>query len=123
MKRLIVLFVMIVMVMGASVVPVDAKTSDKGLVKQYCSQHYKLPPKYVKEGSKAVIHRVGKPYVVVEVLKTVSKGKWGKLRDGGMVRYPKKIKKGKRVTVYLIYSPNDNCWDGVDALVAKGKVK
>lgn len=129
MKRVMTIVIMAVMVFsGVSAVNLDrceakAKT-DKQVVKTYCDTHYGKPPKYVKEGSNAVKHRKGKSYIVVEHLKTTALGgKWGKTSKGYKVKYTTTTKKGKKVNVYLIYSPKNNAVDDVVAMVDHGKIK
>ena len=92
------------------------KKTDRGIVKSYCMKRFKMTPKYVKYGSKAIKHHKGK--MVVEIVKSKSLGgKWGKTKDGCRIKYNKKVKKGKVVTSYLIYNPRSNGIDDVVAVV------
>ena len=122
MKKVIVIMIMVMVALTATAAPVSAATTDKGLVKAYCMKHYKKAPKYVKEGSRAIRNHKGK--MIVEVVKSKSLGgKWGKTKDGYKIRYNKKVKKGKKVTSYLIYSPRNNAPDGIVAVVDNKKIK
>lgn len=121
MKKAIVIIIMVMVALTATAAPVSAATTDKGLVKAYCMKKYHKAPKYVKEGSKAVLKHKGK--MIVEIVKSTSKGTWGKTKDGYAIRYSKKVKKGKKVTSYLIYSPRNNAPDGIVAVVDNKRIK
>ena len=119
-KLLLLMVVVIAMAMVTS--PADAATTDKGLVKSYCTKYFGMTPKYVKCGSKVLNHHKGK--MLVEVVKTKSIGKgWGKTSKGLKVRYNKKVKKGRKVTSYLIYDPRTNAPDAVIAVVDCKKLR
>lgn len=97
MKR-VTTIVMIIMVMITS--SVNAATSDYDLAKEWMKKHCK--------GAH-----------IVKVV-TVSKGGTkGQVKESKWtVKYPKKVKKGKKVTVYMVEKNND-----VKAMVCLGKVK
>ena len=67
MKRVITIILAGIIAITATAAPASAGTTDKGIVKAYCMREYHKPPKYVKAGSKAVLHRTGKKYIVVEL--------------------------------------------------------
>lgn len=96
--------------------------SDLSLAKTWAKSHYSEPIKVVSF-SKVPSNRIGTVYI--ETLKTKSKGgtKGVIIGTNWCVKYPKKIKKGKKITVYLIYNPNNNACDDVVAMVCCGKVK
>ena len=123
MKRVITIILAGIIAITATAAPASAGTTDKGIVKAYCMREYHKPPKYVKAGSKAILHRTGKKYIVVEVIQTRSKGKWGKTKDGYRVSYNKRVKKGKKVTVYAIYNPGNNAEDDVIAVVDNKRIR
>lgn len=97
MKR-VATITMIIMVMITS--SVNAATSDYDLAKEWMNKHCK--------GAH-----------ITKVV-TVSKGgKKGQVKGAKWtVKYPKKVKKGKKVTVYMVEKNND-----VKAMVCLGKVK
>ena len=125
MKRAIIVLAIIALAFTATTAPASAATTDKGLVKSYCAKHYKgFSVKYVKEGAKVLDHRKGKKAVYIEAVKTKAKGgKIGKTKDGYTVKYNKKAKKGKKITVYMIYSPKTNAPDAVEAIVTQKKIR
>ena len=124
MKKLVIAIMVLVVVFGLSCATVNATSKDESIVKSYVNAKYDMPVKFVKEGAKVIEHREGKPYVVVEVLNTKAKGGWwGLTKRGYDVKYCKKDRKGKKVKVYLIYSPYNNACDDVVCMVDHGKKK
>lgn len=100
MKKVLVVIMMVVIAVVFSTGAASAKTSDKQLAQNWVNNH-------------------GGGYTIEKVI-TISKGgKKGKVKGTSyIVKYPKKIKKGKRVTCYMIEKNGDVC-----AMVACGKVK
>lgn len=101
----------------------QAKVTNKNLVKLYCMEHFgNTEIKYVKNPSyKRITHRKGT--ALVEIIKSKSKGRYGVTRDGCRIKYNKRVKKGKKVTSYLIYSPYNNYCDDVVAVVDNKKIR
>lgn len=99
MKKLATIAISLVM-MFASTSGAYADTSDKDLAKQWRDKHC--------------------PKAHIEKVVTVSKGGYkGKVKGTKWtVKYPKKVKKGKTVKVYMVVKNND-----VKAMVCLGKVK
>ena len=97
--------------------------TNKRLVKQFCKEHYgNTKIKYVKNPSyKRITHRKGT--VLVEIIKSKSKGRYGVTRNGCRIKYNKKVKKGKKVTSYCIYNPHNNYCDDVVAVVDNKKIR
>lgn len=61
----------------------------------------------------------GGDYTITKVITIAKGGTKGKVKGTNwIVKYPKKVKKGKKVTVYMIEKNGDIC-----AMVALGKVK
>lgn len=100
----------------------NAGTSDLSKAKNWAKSHYSEPIKVVSQG-KVPTNRKGTVYI--ETLKTKSKGgyKGYTISGGYSVRYPSKVKKGKKVTMYLVYNPKNNSCDDIVAVVCLGKVK
>ena len=100
----------------------NAGTSDLAKAKNWAKSHYSEPIKVVSQG-KVPTNRKGTVYI--ETLKTKSKGgyKGYTISGGYSVRYPSKVKKGKKVTMYLVYNPKNNSCDDIVAVVCLGKVK
>jgi hypothetical protein len=100
----------------------NAGTNDLSKAKNWAKSHYSEPIKVVSQG-KVPTNRKGTVYI--ETLKTKSKGgyKGYTISGGYSVRYPSKVKKGKKVTMYLIYNPKNNSCDDIVAVVCLGKVK
>ena len=100
----------------------NAGTSDLSKAKNWAKSHYSEPIKVVSQG-KVPTNRKGTVYI--ETLKTKSKGGYKGYTISGSysVRYPSKVKKGKKVTMYLIYNPKNNSCDDIVAVVCLGKVK
>ena len=95
MKKLIAI-VMVCMVMGS---PITAHaTSDKDMAVEWMHKH-------CKSGH-------------IETVNTISQGGYKGKAGKYTVRYPKKVKKGKRVKVYMVVKKGD-----VKAMVCLGRVK
>lgn len=99
MKKVFVICIIALVLIFSSVTSYGA-TSDKQLAQNWVNNH-------------------GGGYTIEKVI-TISKGgKIGKVKGTSyVVKYPKKVKKGKKVTVYMIEKDGD-----VYAMVALGKVK
>lgn len=97
MKKLIVLVVIAVMMITATCTAA-AGTSDKELAQEWARDHCK--------GAK------------IEKVVTVSKGGYKGKAGKYTVKYPKKVKKGKKVRVYMVVKNGD-----VKAMICLGKVK
>ena len=100
MKRRLATMIIAVMVALSGVSIASAGTSDKQLAENWANSH-------------------GGGYTITKVV-TVSKGGTkGKVKGTKwIVRYPKKVKKGKKVTCYMVEKNGD-----VYAMVCLGKVK
>lgn len=92
------------------------------LVKEYCQKYYK--GYNVKVVAHVPKHRNNGEYVYIEKVATTSKGGyWGKTKDGYLIKYNKKVKKGKKVIVYLIYNPSNEVVDDVICKVCNHIIK
>ena len=127
-------FIIILTVFMLTLVPVNsvlAKSDNKDvrLVKQYCQKHYaskKYKRVFIKEqylNTKKLKTRKRNKTIYIEVIKSVSKGKYGITRKGNYIRYNCKVKKGKKVKSYLIYNPKTRNVDDVVAVVDNGKIR
>lgn len=117
-KILLIFMVLIIGMCGCSF-----KTmTDKQIVKSYCMTHYSSC-KIVYTKHVPTI-RTNKHKVYVEIVKSVSIGnKWGKDKDGYIIKYNVNVKKGKHVKSYLIYNPKNNSIDDVVAVVDNKKIR
>lgn len=99
MKKALIICIMTLVLMFSSITSYGA-TSDKQLAENWVNNH-------------------GGGYTIEKVI-TISKGgKIGKVKGTNyVIKYPKKVKKGKKVTCYMIEKNGDVC-----AMVACGKVK
>lgn len=92
------------------------------LAKEYCAKYcngYKI---------KVVAHvpkkRNDNKHVYIEKVSTVSTGGfWGKTKEGYLIKYNKKVKKGKRIIVCLVYNPSNNIVDDVICKACNGIAK
>lgn len=99
MKKAIITIMLIITMLAASV-PAYAGTSDYELAKEWKAKH--CPKAHIEK-----------------VITKAQGGKKGKVCGTRYtVKYPKKVKKGKKVTVYMIEKGGD-----VKAMVCMGKVK
>lgn len=99
MRKIFIICIIALVLIFSSVTSYGA-TSDKQLAENWVNNH-------------------GGGYTITKVI-TISKGgKKGKVKGTSyIVKYPKKVKKGKKVTCYMIEKNGDVC-----AMVACGKVK
>ncbi len=100
MKKVIIIIMMVVVAVVFTTGAASAKTSDLQLAVNWANNH-------------------GGGYTIEKVI-TVSKGGTkGKVKGTKWtVKYPKKVKKGKKVIVYMVEKNGDVC-----AMVCLGKVK
>lgn len=93
----------------------ETKASDLSLAKSWAKTHYKEPIKVVTANH--VPHN-RKGTVYIEILKTKSRGgRRGKTISGNFdVKYPKKVAKNKKITMYLIWNPKNNIHDDVQVI-------
>lgn len=99
------------------------KNKDLYLTYRYIEKHYKgCSIKFIKEGKQwqniKLKTRKGKHVVYIEIIKSVSHGRWGRTtKYGSYIKYNKPVRKGKKVTSYCIYNPNTNFWDDVTTVI------
>lgn len=99
MRKLFIICIIILALMFSSVASYGG-TSDYQLAKNWANNH-------------------GGGYTIEKVITIAKGGTKGKVKGTNwVVKYPKKVKKGKKVTVYMIEKNGDIC-----AMVALGKVK
>ena len=122
MKKIITAAIIITMLLATTGTASASEKSDLKLAKQWAKAHYSEPIKVVSQ-TKVPSKRKGKTYI--EKVKTVSDG--GKdghtIKGRYYVRYPKKVKKDKKVTVYMIWNPKNNASDDITAMICLGTVK
>lgn len=121
-RTTIIIIVVAIFAFGNMSMAKASTKSDLSLAKSWAKSHYSEPIKVVKE-FKVPSKRKGTVYI--ETVKTKSKGGYeGRTINGNYyVKYPKKVKKGKKVTVYFIWNPKNNSCDDIVAMVCLGKVK
>ena len=130
MKRLIILFFTVAMVISCFTFTVEAKekttaNTNWGITKQLCRRLGYKKIKLVDENKETeesfwaiVDSRKNKPYIVVTKTVSVSDGKghgWYKTKDGNkyIIGYNKRVPRGKRVTSYCIWNPKTDYCDDV----------
>lgn len=120
-KRVIPI-VLVMMVLVAMPVSADSK-SDLKLAKQWAKDRYTEPIKVVDMGK---VPKKRKGTVYIEKVKTISDGGYKGHTTRGKhkysVRYPKKVKKGKKVTMFAIWNPKNNACDDVVCIVCLGVI-
>lgn len=126
----IIRIVLVIVCFGLCCIDCEASpvTTDKALVQKTCKEVYhNTNIKYIKynakNAEKIILHRKGKKYIVVEKMVSHSCGTYGLTKEGYYITYNKKVKKGKKVISYCIYSPMNNYCDGVDFVIDNRKVR
>ena len=131
MKRLLLCAMTIATIITATPVNIQAKTNKNvQLVNKYIKKHYNIKkykvvykPSY-RLTENMITNRKQKKVIYVEVVKSISHGKYGYATPGDWyICYNKRAKKGKRVTRYCIYNPKTNYVDDVVAVFDNGKVR
>lgn len=115
MKRIVILILAVLLLTSPFAVYAKGNTTpktDKQIVTQLCKKH-KKQIRYVNGNNRRVadriiLHRKGKRYIVVEKVITTSKGSYGLDKYGYRTAYNKYVKKGTKVTSYIIYDPRSN---------------
>lgn len=99
-------------------------TTNKDVALDYCANYCINYDVKIVSYNHVPKNRTDKPYVYVEKIKTKSIGnKWGKTKDGYLVKYYKSIKKDKTETVYLVYNPKTNACDDIICFVSNKRAK
>ena len=109
----------------------DVSSNDRNAINAYIKRTYgnKYKVRIIKGGTEdnKLTSRKGKRIIYIEQFQTISQGKTGIVRKGNckgfVVGYATRQRKNRKVTTYIIYSPNSNAMDGIQAIVTKGKVK
>ena len=96
------------------------------LAKEYCAKY--CNGYTIKVVAQVPKNRNDNTHVYIEKVLTISNGGYyGKTKKGYTIKYNKKVKKGVKVTVYLVYNPSNNITDDVICKVcnhiAKGDKK
>lgn len=101
------------------------KTTTKSnltLAKEYCQKYcngYKI-----KVVTCVPTNRNDGEHVYIEKVSTIAIGGcYGKTKKGYTIKYNKKVKKGKKITVYLVYNPSNNASDDIICKVCNHIVK
>ena len=121
--KTLIAFVIIVTFFFVNTSFANASTkNDLTLAKNWAKTHYSESIKIVSQ-DKVPKNRKGTVYI--EILKTKSDGgrNGHTIKGNYYVKYPKKVKKGKKVTMYCVWNPKNNICDDVVAVVCCGKVK
>lgn len=121
-RTIIAIIVVLAFAFGNMSIANASTKSDLSLAKSWAKSHYNTTIKVVNE-CKVPSNRNGICYI--EKVQTKSKGGYNgrTIKGNYSVKYPKKVKKGKKVTIYLVYNPNSNYSDDVVAMVCLGKIK
>lgn len=113
-----------------SIVKVTAKDKNRQLMNAYICRNYDLNAfkvKYIKSSkltAKMIRERAVKHIIYVEITKSVSVGGRRGLIDGKYtIAYNKNVRKGKKVTSYSIWNPDNAYCDDVTAVVDNGKIR
>ena len=125
MKKGIIAMMMIVMVaLAFTTGEASAKAKDTSLAKAkaYAEKHYpKHKVKVVNEG-KVPAKRKSAKVIYIEKIKVKATGGRNAKARSGHIRLLKPAKRGRRLTIYLVWSPRNNAIDDVVAKATQGKI-
>lgn len=118
MKKTIIIIIITALTIVFTTTPVHANTTDLNNAKAWINSHYSMHTvKVVNRGQ--VGNDSNTIYIERVKTKAISKSKGKVIGTRYTVKYPKKVKKGKKITVYMIYDENFE----ITAMVCLGKVK
>lgn len=113
-----------------SIVRVTAKDKNRQLVNNYIRHNYDLNAfkvKYISTGkltAKMIRERATRHIIYVEIIKSVSSGgKSGTYGKGYYIAYNKRVSKGKHVTNYCVWNPDNAYCDDIVAVADNGKIR
>ena len=117
-KRILTMVLTCILILFTVTGMVDGKSkSNKQIAIDYCKSYCKSYNVKVVDYNKVPVNRVnGNVYIEKVVTKSIGK-KHGKTKDGYKVKYSKKVKKGKKVTMYFVYNPTNNNIDDIICVV------
>ena len=120
MYRIIGIVFVICIMFVAIAIPCNAQTkSNEQIALDYCANYCINYDAKIVSYNHVPQNRTNKKYVYIEKIKTKSIGKkWGKTKDGYLVKYCKPVKKGRTETVYLVYNPKTNACDDIICFVS-----
>ena len=140
-KKLLIIMIMVVILLCAGFMTTydltHASTIKTGVTKTTTKTNLTLAKEYCKKycnGYKIKVvmcvptNRNDGEHVYIEKVSTVANGGyWGNTKKGYSIKYNKKVKKGTKVIVYLVYNPSNNASDDIICKVcnhiAKGDKK
>lgn len=125
-KRAITILLILAIVLGMTVTAQAGQKTNWEITKELCRKSGYNKIKVVdankltdKQFWKILDHRKGKSYIVVEKVVSVSDGTgygWYSTKTKGtnyIIGYNKKVKKGVKVTSYVIWNPKTNICDDI----------
>lgn len=140
-KKLLIILIMVITFLCAGFMTTydlaHASTLKTGVTKTTTKTNLTLAKEYCKKYCNGYTVKVvacvpknrnDNTQVYIEKVSTVAKGGYyGKTKKGYTIRYNKKVKKGVKVVVYLVYNPSNNITDDIICKVcnhiAKGDKK
>lgn len=121
-RTIILIIIVAVFAFGNMSLAKASTKSDLKIAKNWAKSHYNEPIKVVND-FKVPEKRKGTVYI--EKLHTKSDGgrNGHTIKGNYYVKYPKKVKKGKKVTMYCVWNPKNNSCDDVVAVICLGIIK
>lgn len=136
-KKVLIVFAVLILSLVCFPNLANAKKTDRQIIRRYVTTHYgrDWKIKYVSWTNPIILHRtkyLKKKVIIVDVARSKSTGMkdprnghyYGKILGSKYwCWYNKKVKKGKIVSQYSIYSPYTNECDDVVAVIDNGIIR
>lgn len=121
----VLLAVMTLATLATSTLTTQAATiTNKDVINQYIEESFMTEADYrtvfvksEKLTNKMLKQRRKNGIIYVEKITSTSCGTYGRTADGGIIRYNKKTRIGKKVKSFLVYNPESKAVDDVIAVV------
>lgn len=105
MRKTVIIIIMALTIFCTNTTPVHANTTDLNNAKAWINNHYSMHDiKVVNRGN--IGNDDNTIYIERVKTKAISKTKGRVIGTKYTVKYPKKVKKGKKITVYMVYDTN-----------------
>ena len=124
MKKVLLVAMAIITLATSTLTTQAATVTNKDVVNQYIEESFMIEADYrtvfvksEKLTTKMLKQRKRNGIIYVEKITSTSCGTYGRTADGGIIRYNKKTRIGKKVKSFLVYNPESKAVDDVIAVV------
>lgn len=133
MKKLLLVAMTLTTLATSALSPMNTQATtvtNKDIVNQYIEESFMAETDYrtvfvksEKLTNKLLKQRKRNGIIYVEKVTSTSYGAYGKTADGGIIRYNKKTRIGKKVKSFLVYNPESKSVDDVIAVIDHKRIR